>query len=390
MHSRSRADNPNVPPASLDGNPPRTVASRLESHALHRSFILIAALVGAYLVPAVLVSALLPHSASAQDMNLALSRYRIAAEDPMANPSTTCPTAPDRAFCQDNDPWTRVMTQFAGSMIPPVMTPAGTRGVRGIYVGFESWITGIENDSGTATGQAWFRGVEGDGMDPGGRSRFADSVLAWGRFNVRKGLPFGFELGTSVGYLANSSYWTLGLEVRWALFEGFRDDVGWIPDFAVRGAVQTLIGDGEFNVTVPSVDLILSEPFVVANSVEITPSITGQFAWIFADSELVDLDPGTRTFDACNPDPATPTPQDPQPQPPYCRGAGMQLNHNVVFPSLRSMRARLGAGLQIRYEWFTLIGAFQFDVLPPGDLDDAIPADMPRQWTASVGAGLSL
>lgn len=359
---------------------------------MHRSIILLAALIGAVLVPAAL-----PTTASAQDMNLALSRYRIAAEDPAVNPSTPCAsTFTDggvplgRAWCQDDDAWTRAMTQFAGSMIPPVLTPAGTRGVRGIYVGFESWITGIENDPSTRTGDAWFRGVEGDGMMGGtpGRSRFVDSVLAWGRFNVRKGLPFGFELGTSVGYLANTSYWTLGLEVRWALFEGFRDDVGWLPDFAVRGAVQTLIGDGEFNVTVPSVDLILSEPFIVANSVEIIPSITGQFAWIFADSELVDLDPGVSTFDTCSPEPGTPTVD--SGSPPYCRNDGMQLNHNVVFPSLRSFRARLGAGLQIRYEWFTLLGAFQFDVLPPGETDSAIPADMPRQWTASVGAGLSL
>ena len=73
----------------------------------------------------------------------------------------------------------------------------GTEGVRGIYVGFESWITGIDNDPDTAVGRAWFRAVEGDGMGADtSRSRFVDSVLAWGRFNVRKGLPFGFELGT--------------------------------------------------------------------------------------------------------------------------------------------------------------------------------------------------
>ncbi|MFK7986286.1 MAG: hypothetical protein AB8I08_09660 [Sandaracinaceae bacterium] len=362
---------------------------------MHRSIIVSAALFGAFLIPALVApAALMPAEASAQDMNLALSRYRIAAEDPAVNPSTPCTTdGGSRAWCADNDAWTRAMTQFGGSMLPPVLTPAGTRGVRGIYVGFESWITGIENDPSTATGDAWFRGVEGDGMMAGtpGRSRFVDSVLAWGRFNVRKGLPFGFELGTSVGYLANTGYWTLGLEVRWALFEGFRDDVGWVPDFAVRGAVQTLIGDGEFNITVPSVDLILSEPFIVANSVEIIPSITGQFAWIFADSELVDLDPGVSTFDTCNPDPSLRDPEVPTPErPPYCRSDGMQLNHNVVFPSLRSFRARLGAGLQIRYEWFTLLGAFQFDVLPPGETDSAVPIDMPRQWTASVGAGLSL
>lgn len=291
--------------------------------------------------------------------------------------------------CQDDQDWARVMTQFAGAMIPPVLTPAGTRGVRGIYVGFETWLTPIDTDPGSATGNAWFRAVEGDGMGTSERSRFVDSMLAWGRFNVRKGLPFGFELGTSVGYLANTTYWTLGLEIRWALFEGFREDVGWIPDVAVRGAVQTLIGDGEFNITVPSVDVIISEPFVVANSVEITPSLMGQFAWVFADSELVDLNPGVGAFDTCSPDPVTPPPGTPM-RPPYCRGDGSELNYNVVFPSLRSFRARGGAGLQIRFEWFTVLGSFLFDFLPPGELDGSLPSDIPRQWQLDLGVGLTL
>jgi hypothetical protein len=319
-----------------------------------------------------------PSPASAQDMNLALSRLRT---------STGC--ASDVAYCRDDDAYRRVMTQFAGSMIPPVLTPAGTRGVRGIYVGFESWLTGIDNDDTSAVGQSWFRAVEGDGMGTSTeQSRFADGVLAWGRLNVRKGLPFGFEIGTNVGYLANTSYWTLGLEIRWALFEGFREEVGWIPDLAVRGAVQTLMGDGEFNVTVPSVDLILSEPFVVANSVEITPSLMGQVAFVFVDSELVDLTPETTAFEACSPDPRTPT--DGFGSPPYCRSDGSELNTNVVFPSLRSTRVRFGGGLQIRYEWFTLLSSFLMDAVTPAELDGDLPEDLPRQWQVDLGVGLTL
>lgn len=328
--------------------------------------------------------------ASAQDMNIALSRLRIRAEDPSVNPMSMCSPvvagAGTREFCGDDGAYRHVMTQLAGSMLPPVLVPAGTRGVRGIYVGFESWITNI--DSGA---EYWHRAVEGDGGsgDPA-RSRFVDPVLAWGRFNVRKGLPFGFELGTSIGYLYNTSYWTLGAEIRWSLFEGFRRDEGWIPDLAVRGAVQTLIGDGELNVTVPSFDVILSEPFVIANSVEVTPWINGQVAFPFVDSELVDLTPEASAFTSCNPDPRTP--DSTSGSPPYCRGNGSELNQNWVFPSLRSTRWRAGAGLQIRYEWFTLLGSFMFDVVKPGEAqaDPSLPSDLDRQWTASVGVGLTL
>lgn len=324
--------------------------------------------------------------ASAQDMNIALSRLRLQ----NGIDGVDCATAAGRPqFCRDDDAYRSVMTEFAGSMIPPVLVPGGTRGVRGIYVGFETWITGIDSEE-----DYWHRAVEGDG---GGadttRSRFVDSVLVWGRFNVRKGLPFGFELGTNIAYLANTSYWSLGAEIRWSIFEGFRDGVGWIPDLAVRGAVQTLIGDGEFNVTVPSFDIILSEPFVIANSVEVNPFVVGQVAFPFVDSELVDLTPETGAFGPCDPDPRTPgAPDGPTGSPPYCRGDGSELNENVVFPSLRSTRWRLGAGMQIRYEWFTLLGSFMFDLVKPGDefADESLPADINRQWQVDLGVGLTL
>jgi hypothetical protein len=291
--------------------------------------------------------------AGAQDMNIALSRLSLPG---------SCEAG---ACAQDDEAYRFVMSEFAGAMIPPVLTPAGTRGVRGIYVGFETWFTGIESSEG-----AWHRAVEGDGGSTDTtRSTFVDNVIAWGRLNVRKGLPFGFELGTNISYMANSGYWALGAEVRWALFEGFRDGVGWIPDLAVRAAVQTLVGDGELNVTVPSVELILSEPFVVANTVELTPWVVGQVAFPFVDSELVDLTPETSGFTDSG-----------------------DLNNSVVFPSLRSTRWRMGAGLQIRYEWFTLLGNFMFDLVKPGDAyaDDSLPDRLNRQWQADVAVGLTL
>ena len=165
--------------------------------------------------------------------------------------------------------------------------------------------------------------------------------------------------------------------------------MGWIPDVAVRGAVQTLMGDGEFNITIPSIDLTIAEPFVVGNSVEISPWVTGQVAFPFVDSELVDLTPATSAFTGCNPDPSTPNAM--SGHPPYCRGNGSDLNNNWVFPSLRSMRWRLGVGAQIRYQWFSILGSFMFDVVKPNDglADASLPGMLPRQWTANVGIALT-
>jgi hypothetical protein len=215
---------------------------------------------------------------------------------------------------------------------------------------------------------------------------------------VRKGLPFGFELGTSIGFAANTSYWTLGLEIRWSILEGLRPQgsSAYLPSISVRGSVQTLIGDAELNVTVPAVDVTIGERFVIADAVEISPYLGAQWAFIFADTELVDLTPTRDAFAECNPDPfppGHPSFSSSSTEAPYCRGDGTDFNHNVVFPSLRNHRARGFAGLQLRYEWFAFTGAFAFDLLTPAEMphgdDYALPADLPRQWQLDLGLGVS-
>lgn len=324
--------------------------------------------------------------ASAQRMDLALGRLRVAADPPgTVDPVCAASFGSDlsRDFCSDDDNWRRLATQFAASLLPPILLPGHTRGMRGIYVGLESFITGI--DSGE---DYWATGTEGDDPDAD-RNRFVDSVLAWQRLNVRKGLPFGFEIGTNLGFAVNTSYWTLGLEVRWSLLEGLRDrnTSVYFPSLSVRAAVQTLIGDSELSVTVPAIDVTLGERIIVGDAVELSPYLGAQLAWIFADSELVDLTPERDAFNECNADPATPT--DGSGAAPYCRGDGSDYNHNVVFPRVRSMRARAFAGLQVRYEWFALTGAFAFDLLTPHEMDSAMPRDLARQWQVDVGVGVS-
>jgi hypothetical protein len=309
--------------------------------------------------------------ASAQ-MDLALSRLRVpTGTDP-------CGADPARQYCADNTAWRRLATDFAGSLIPPLLTPARTRGPRAFYVGVEMFITPI-----VPTADHWVFGTEGAGTGgTSGENRFVDAALLWTRLELRKALPFGFELGTSVGFLPSSSYWTLGLEIRWAVLEGWLSDDWWVPDLAVRGAVQTLVGDPEFNTTVASVDVTLSNSVIVGDELELSPYLAGQLAWTFMDTELVDLTPNRNAFEECNPTPGDTVPS--------CRGTtGDDYNNNVVFDSIRTMRARMIFGLQARYEVFTLTGAFSFDLVPPGELDASLPPGIDRQMQIDVAAGLS-
>jgi hypothetical protein len=342
----------------------RTLSSRASTVALAL------ALGGATLGGTVLAA---PETAQAQRMSLALSR--LSRPNDMADPCVAGATV-----CADQDAWRSVMTQLSGALIPPLIEPARTRGPRSFYLGVETMLTGIEN-----TSDYWQRATEGDGA-MADRNRSVDSVFTWTRLSLRKPLPFGFEIGTSAGYLVNTDYFTLGLEIRWALLEGWTGRDWWVPDLAVRAAVQTLVGDAQFNTTVVAIDATLSNSVVIGDAFELSPYIAGQINWAFADSELVDLTPERDAFAECDPDPAQPDGMRT-----VCRGpsGGSDFNNNTVFPSLRTMRPRLVGGVQARYELITLNAAFSFDLLTPREADSSLPASLPRQWRLDLGLGFS-
>ncbi len=335
---------------------------------------------------------LLASEARADEMDIALSRLRVpggteGCEGALANGTT-------RDFCADDESWRDVMSQLAGSVAPPVLSPARSLGYGGFFIGVEGWVTPIDSEE-----DYWKLGTEGDdaaGIE--GRNRFPDSTLVWSRVVARKGFPFGFELGTSFAHMFNSQLWALGLEVKWSLFEGFRDGLGGVvPDVAVRGMVNTVTGDSEFNLTVPSFDVTVSKPIVIAGSGVLTPFIAGQVYWVFADSELVDLTPTVNAFEECRPDPSATVvgenttvrctrnvATDPLPD---GRSPGQDYNNNDIFAQIRAPRARAVIGFHARYEFFALAASFQFDFAKPGDMDDDIPSYIPRQWTLATSLG---
>lgn len=321
----------------------------------------------------VVASLAAPGAVAAQSMNVTLARLRVRAADS----SATCPTAAGagtREFCADDLAWGGIAEQLGISMAPPVLTPGRTLGPASFYVGLEGFISNISGGR-----SFWQRGTEGDATSAlEGENRFATNALYWQRLQIRKAFPLGFELGTSMAHLFSTSYWSLGFDVKWSILEGFRTGgQGFIPDLAVRGAVQTLLGETEFNLTIPSVELILSKTIVLASAGTITPYLAGQYVWILGDSELVDLTPqqDART------------------------GGAADYNNNAVFAQIRSSRLRGVVGLQGRYGVLTLTGAIVFDlnqVSATHGIDPAfdptpsvIQPLLPRQWTANFGVGFS-
>ncbi len=352
----------------------------------------------AAIVPLLLLGGARP--VRADGMNVALSRLKVQAG---ADPA--CPAmlgdGGRQQWCGLDDDWRRIMSQLGASMAPPLASDARTVGPGGFYVGLETWVTDIDE------GQTyWRQGTEGSAADamercPGssvlGCNRFPSSVLSWGRLAVRKGFPFGFQLGLSVGYGFETGYTTWGAEVQWSLFEGFRTGVGFLPDLAIRGMVQTLTGDGEFNLTVPSFDVVLSKPIVAGGSMLFTPYAGVQAAWVMADSELVDLTPERNAFDTCSPQTGPPAMGDRGTI--RCAANPDDFNNHYVFPQLRALRWRVALGLRYRYEHLVLTGSFQFDLQKPADADGDVAfrddagnpvGRLPRQWTAMAGLGFQM
>tara|TARA_B100001750_G_scaffold219681_1_gene206747 strand:- start:5789 stop:6760 length:972 start_codon:yes stop_codon:yes gene_type:complete len=317
------------------------------------------------LAVAVLAVALLGGAtARADDMDPALYRLRI--------------DGGDGTFSPDQAAFARLTSQLGFAVAAPVTTGAATTGTQGFYVGFETSIASIDDGA-----DYWRLGTEGNGGAD--ENRFVNGSLVSSRLHVRKGLPFGIEIGLEGGHFYDSSLWVWGADLKIAILEGFRE--GWqaiLPDIAVRGTVRSLAGARDLQLTVPSFDVIVSKRLVLGKVLELTPMVAAQFFWIAADSEVVDLTPGTDAYAACDPV-ATPDPESP---PLACQGDTSDLANNRSFDELRAFRSRLALGLSGRYRYLSLGVTFHIDLLDPSNADDDVPDDVRNQWdlTVSVAA----
>lgn len=280
----------------------------------------------------------------------------------------------------DNTLFANLTNELAGVLAPALLAPASTIGYNRTYIGYEHSITNINN---SPTGlQHWARGTEGSvpaAVTGNGtertRSRVPD-VLFVSRLHMRHGLPFGFELGVQGSYVHDSTMVAMGLDIKWSLWEGFRRGIGFIPDFAIRGSVNTLVGNQQLYLTIVGIDAVLSKNIAIAGTFNITPYIGGQALLVFADSTVIDATPLRSGYQECarrrtnfmtDPmtgqtssnlvcDAGTGTPM----------GADSDSFNDVVFTPTRLIRGRALGGLRIKYGVFQFTGEFAMDILTPG------------------------
>lgn len=305
---------------------------------------------------------------------------------------------PQVAACvPDNRAFKRLINQFAFALAPSAMHSARTTGYGGFNLALEADYTSINHNA-----DYWRNGTQGP-RDPNTNSASTinsspQSILQLYSLKLRKSFGFGLEVTGVVGFMPKTSIISGGADVRLALLEGFRTGVlGIFPDVAVGGGVRTITGTPEFQLTVAGLDAQISKPLPIADSSILTPWIGYQYLWIFGDSGLIDLTPGTNGVQYCNyggiNQPGTPDPNktaaDGQP---VCRGGSpIDFNNNVVFDPVRLRRQRLMFGLNYRYEMVLVGGQVITDLVAPADANSGANktdlAGEPRQWTAVLELG---
>lgn len=317
-----------------------------------------------------------PRPAAADTMDPALGRFVV---DPGCRSVGTGgglyynPAAGSSGFCRARDgDFSKLVAQYGFAVAPSAMHSARSTGFGGFELAMEADYTSIDSKA-----DYWKNGTQGL-QDPTSK-RFSisnptpASVLQLYQMKIRKGFPFGLELTGAFGWLANTSMFTIGADVRMSILEGFRTGIPAIfPEISVGGSVRTVAGTPEMQLTVAGFDAQISKPIPIAGSLIITPYGGYQWIRIFGDSGLVDFTPNTDPVSSCGFS-GTNTPANPDPRTPYrdgtpvcsSKGTGDDFNNTGVFNPVRLTRHRIDFGMQFRVQIVKLGVHFVTDLTSP-------------------------
>jgi hypothetical protein len=303
----------------------------------------------------------------------------------------------DLACRPANIAFRNMISELGFAIAPNSFYPARSTGVGGVALSLEASYAKINPDatSTEADGtqmQYWHQGTRGS-IDPNANkfsiiNNAPDSVLQIYSLKARKGLPLGFEIAASVGYIANTTMWVAGGDVNWSLLEGFRKGApGVLPDVSIGGGVRSITGNSKFLLTTAAFDAKISKPIPLADSASLSPTLGYQRLFIFGDSNIVDLTPNTDALAQCGYQGNDPVKGTPVCANKLSTGAdnNSDFNNNQTFQKVRLHRHRGFVGMNYRYELIYLGAQFIFDLTKPGDENPGIVGD--RQWTLSLEAG---
>lgn len=153
-----------------------------------------------------------------------------------------------------------IMTAYRG------VAPAEPQGIKGFDIGVAVNFAEIDSD-------LWEQAVGTSSTDYPG-------YLPIPKIQVRKGLPYNFDIGASYAKVPSSNLTMVGGELQWALLEGSTAT----PAVAVRGSYSSLGGVDDIELSTYAADLVVSKgfamltPYAGAGVVRINAEYTGDDA----------------------------------------------------------------------------------------------------------------
>ena len=212
-----------------------------------------------------------PGEASANKLDLAIGRF------------INCT---DNGYCYANiKEYEEFLAEYFFALSPKILAPADTLGYSGFYMGLEATLMpvpggGHYDPASLENTTAWFKGT--------GPINSAPDAMFVPSLHVRKGLPWSFEIGGTINYLAQSEIVGVGGEVKWSLFEGYLHKFrGALPNLAARGSVVRIIGTTDLDVTIVGVDGSISRPFAIGGQLTLTPYGGFQYIWTCIRTEPI-------------------------------------------------------------------------------------------------------
>jgi hypothetical protein len=229
------------------------------------------------LAPCIAAAALTLGAAAARAEPLDVSLLRLGPPDPAVatllgatDPAGLAADAKRRFAILSND--------VALAMSSALLQPGSTTGHSGFDVALEGTYNTV-HDKAIGTAQLGF------GDRPWATTSVSPSSLLTSGIHVRKALPFSFEMGGRLTYLAMTSYVAAQGEAKWALNEGF----DYFPDVAVRAAYTRLFGQTEWNLDTTDLDVLVSKRWGVSAVTSFTPYVGARFTFVNASSERLEF-----------------------------------------------------------------------------------------------------
>ena len=178
---------------------------------------------------------------------------------------------PNREVTQrtQNRAYEALMREVSLALGPKMSGPAASLGSLGIEAAYE--LSFVQTN---ATADYWTKAA----TNP-------QSTVQTGTLRVRKGLPYGLQVGSVLTHMFDSNMWTIGAELNMSLIDGFVA----IPDLAMRLSANTVLGNADLGMLIVGADFVLSKSFGIAGVLSWQPWASYSFTYTHVNTHQIDV-----------------------------------------------------------------------------------------------------